>query len=62
MARLTRIQVTVSGLRTSDNPVIYTAYEENTVTGKTGVEFTDSETACWYFVPMHRLLEIKALP
>lgn len=51
--------IVVSGLRTSDSPVTYVAYETGVQQGKHGVEFTENTTACWYFIPWHRVLEIR---
>lgn len=59
MSSLQKSVIVVSGLRTSDNPVIFIAYEEDVQQGKRGVEFTENETACWYFIPWHRVLEIR---
>lgn len=49
--------VVVRGLRASDEPKTYVAYEENVVQLKHGVEFTANGD--WYFIPWHRVLEIR---
>lgn len=59
MSSFPKSAIVVSGLRSSDEPKTYVAYEENVQQGKHGVDFTENETACWYFIPWHRVLEIR---